>query len=155
MATVDSFEAIREDFMAAVEKIVWCNVATVDTRGRPRSRVLHPMWEGSTGWILTGRQSLKAKHLADNPNVSLVYIADPLKPIYVEGIAEWVDDDAEKRHRWDWFKNAPEPYGYDPAPFFGSVDSPNFGILKITPWLIDLHDLMGGQVESGKRNNQW
>lgn len=144
MANVDSFEAIREDFLAIVEKVVWCNVATVDTRGRPRSRVLHPMWEGSTGWILTGRQSLKAKHLADNPHVSLAYIADPLKPVYVEGIAEWIDDDAEKQRRWDWFKTTPEPYGYDPTPFFGSVDSPGFGLLQVTPWLIDLHDLMGG-----------
>lgn len=54
MTTVNSFDEIQNDFLAIVSKIVWCSVATIDTQGRPRSRVLHPMWEGSTGWIMTG-----------------------------------------------------------------------------------------------------
>ena len=149
MAVVDSFEDIQDDFLATDATVVWCNVATVDTQGRPRSRVLHPMWEGSTGWILTGRNSLKSKHLDDNPHVSIAYVADPFKPIYVEGIAEWVDDQVEKVKRWDWFKSTPEPYGYDPAPFFGSADSKGFGLLKITPRLISLYEL-GGKIRTWK-----
>ena len=143
MTQGNSFDDIKDEFLATVAKVVWCNVATVDTVGRPRSRVLHPMWEGSTGWILTGRNSLKSKHLDENPNVSLAYIADPFKPIYVEATAEWVDDDDEKQYRWDWFKNTPEPCGYDPTPFFGSVDSPGLGLLKIVPRLIELYELGG------------
>jgi hypothetical protein len=38
------------------------------------SRVLHPIWEGSTGWILTHRGSHKSKHLAANPHTSLAYV---------------------------------------------------------------------------------
>jgi len=148
MTTVTSFKDIRDDFLTTVSKIVWCNVATLDTKGRPRSRVLHPMWEGSTGWIMTGRQSLKAKHLSKNPHLSLAYVAEPFTPIYVEATAQWIDDPTQKERIWELFKNTPEPYGYDPAPFFGSVDSVGFGVLNITPWLIELYDLMGnsGQV---------
>lgn len=143
MSDVQSFDEIEDNFLEAVEKMVWCNMATVDTKGRPRSRVLHPMWEGSTGWIMTSPKSLKAKHLAENNHISLAYIADPSKPVYVEATAEWVDDNDEKQRIWDLFKDTPEPYGYDPARFFGSVDNPNYGVLKVTPWLIDLHDLLG------------
>ncbi len=144
MADVQTFNDIKDDFLSAVEKIVWCNMATVDTKGRPRSRVVHPIWESSTGWILTSPQSLKAKHLKQNNHISLAYIADPLKPIYIEGSVKWVESADEKQRLWDLFKDTPEPYGYDPAAFFGSVDNPNFGILKVTPWLIELYDLMGG-----------
>ena len=38
-------------------RIVWCTVATTGADGRPRTRVLHPIWEwdgtGLTGWIAT------------------------------------------------------------------------------------------------------
>lgn len=136
------FADIQENFHQTVAKYVWCNVATVDTQGRPRSRVLHPIWEGATGWIVTGRTSLKAKHLDDNPHVSLAYIADPFKPLYVDASAEWVDDLATKERIWALFTNTPQPYGYDPAPFFGSVDRPTTGLLKLTPWRIELYDLM-------------
>ncbi len=148
MTFVSSFSDIQDDFHKAMETIVWCNMATVDSQGRPRSRVLHPMWEGMMGWILTSPISLKAKHLEKNNHISLAYIADPLKPIYIEASVEWVDGESEKQRIWDWFKNTPPPYGYDPAPFFGSVDSPNYGVLKVTPWLIDMHDLMG---DSGRK----
>lgn len=143
MPQVNSFQEISEDFHQAVSKIVWCNVATINTQGRPTSRVLHPMWEGSTGWIMTGRNSLKSKHLANNPYISLAYVAEPMKPIYVDAKAEWIDDLGEKQRIWDLFKNTPEPYGYDGAPFFGSYDSPGFGILKLTPQRIELYDLFG------------
>lgn len=148
MTFVDSFADIQDDFHKAMEAIVWCNMATVDNQGRPRSRVLHPMWKGSTGWILTSPLSLKAKHLERNHHISLAYIANPLKPIYIEARVEWVNDTSEKQRIWDWFKTTPPPYGYDPAPFFGNVDSPNYGVLKVTPWFIDMHDLMG---DSGRK----
>ena len=37
MTSVSSFDEIKDDFLSTVAKIVWCNVATVDTQGRPRS----------------------------------------------------------------------------------------------------------------------
>ncbi|MFN3238014.1 MAG: pyridoxamine 5'-phosphate oxidase family protein, partial [Pseudomonadales bacterium] len=70
---VDNFSVIAEEFDRRVKKIVWCTFTTIDRQGRPRSRMLHPIWEGSTGWIATGRHSFKAKHIAANPYVSLTY----------------------------------------------------------------------------------
>jgi pyridoxine/pyridoxamine 5'-phosphate oxidase len=73
MPVANHFDEIAETFDERVRRIVWCTVTTVDTRGRPFSRILHPVWEGATGWIATGRKTLKAKHLAGNPMVALSY----------------------------------------------------------------------------------
>src|SRR5690606_4076991 len=59
---IADFSEIEAEFIQRVHTMVWCNVATVDSRNRPRSRVLHPIWEGSTGWITTHRSSHKARH---------------------------------------------------------------------------------------------
>lgn len=63
---VRSFSEIEAEFLERVYRMIWCNVATVDGRGRPRSRLLHPIWEGMTGWIATHRHSHKSRHLAHN-----------------------------------------------------------------------------------------
>ncbi len=89
---IASFAEIEEEFVARVSRIVWCTVATVDRQGRPRSRILHPIWEGSTGWIATGRHSLKEKHLAANAYVSLSYWDQEHQQVYVDAKAEWIDD---------------------------------------------------------------
>jgi hypothetical protein len=138
---VGSFAEIEDEFIRRVHAMVWCNVATVDARGRPRSRILHPIWEGRTGWIGTRRHSFKEGHLAANPYVSLAYVADVVKPVYVDAVAAWDDSPASKRHVWDLFASAPPPLGYDPAPIFGAVDDPGFGLLKLDPWRITLGDV--------------
>lgn len=74
--------------------------------------------------------------MAHSPYVSLAYIGDVAKPVYVEGTAEWVDDLAARQRIWDMFVAAPPPLGYDPAPIFGDVDG--FGLLKVTPWRIEV-----------------
>lgn len=133
---VETFAEIEAEFIERVEKIVWCNVATIDSQQRPRSRILHPIWEGSVGWIATSAKSYKAKHIANNPHISLAYVADITRPVYVDCIAKWVEDDNEKQRLWDLFVNTPPPIGYDLAPFFGTVE--NLNVLKLTPWRIDL-----------------
>jgi len=138
---VSSFAEIAAEFEARVGRIVWCTVTTVDRKGRPRSRILHPMWEGSTGWIMTGRNSFKAKHLANNPNVALSYWDQQQKNVYAECTAEWVDDVPAKQRIRDLFKNTPEPYGYDASIFFPPAENPAFGVLKLTPRRIELSEL--------------
>ena len=153
---VGSFEEIAEQFNDRVNRIVWCSVTTVDRQGRPRSRILHPVWEGSIGWIATGRHSHKDKHLSENPYVSLTYFeqtaGNPMaqQQVYAECKTEWEDDPDEKRRLWDLVKNAPPPVGYDPALFFQTVDNPEFGMLKLIPWRLERHlgalsDMMTGQ----------
>jgi general stress protein 26 len=135
---VATFAELEALFLERVHTVVWCNVATLDARSRPRSRILHPIWEGATGWIATRRQSHKAKHLAHHPFISLAYVADIAKPVYVDCYTEWADTAAAKQHVWELFQAAPPPLGYDPAPLFQSIDHPDYGVLKLTPWRIEL-----------------
>jgi len=150
---VTHFSEIEAEFIQRVHSIIWCNVATVDDRQRPRSRILHPIWEGATGWIATHRNSYKNKHLAQNPFVSLAYIntADIMKPVYVDCTAEWVNDLAEKQRIWELFLNTPSPLGFDPAPDFISPSHENFGVLKLTPWRIALVNFPAPSHEAGQR----
>ena len=143
MQHVSTFAEIEEEFILRVHTVVWCSAATIDRRNRPRSRVLHPIWEGATGWITTRRRSPKIKHLAANPHMSLAYIADPFKPVYVECRAVWNDDLATRQRIWDLLKNTPEPLGFDPALTWGDVEDPENGVLRLTPWRIELNDFSG------------
>jgi general stress protein 26 len=133
------FDAIEEEFASRTRRIVWCTVATVDEKGRPRTRILHPIWEGTTGWIATGRHSLKEKHLAANPHVSLCYWDPEQQNVYVEATAEWADDPADRRRIWGLYKDTPPPLGYDIADFFpGGPDGGDWGLLKLMPFRIEL-----------------
>jgi general stress protein 26 len=137
------FDEIAEEFLARANRIVLCSVATVDSQGRPRSRILHPIWEGSTAWITTNPASFKRRHLATNPYVSLAYV-DAVKPAYADCQAEWVTDPAEKQHVWDLCLSTPLPLGFDPAPIYDPVDGSTtgrieFGALKLTPYRITLY----------------
>lgn len=98
MPEARSFDEIAKTFDERVRRIVWCTVTTVDTKGRPFSRILHPVWEGATGWIATGRHTLKAKHLAANPMVALSYWDAQHDTVIAQCRAEWCDDTATK-HR--------------------------------------------------------
>ncbi len=153
MDTTD-FNDLEEEFQRRVSRIVWCSVATVDRSGRPRSRILHPIWEGTTGWIATGRQTLKTKHLAANDSVSLCYWDPDHQQIYAECRAEWADDITEKQRIWDLFKSTPGPLGYDPAMIWpDGADAPGFGILKLTPWRIELSSI--SEMSQGKAPLVW
>jgi hypothetical protein len=50
---MDELSATAGAFVAMAHRIVWCTVATVDSQGRPRSRVMHPIWEWD-GQVLLG-----------------------------------------------------------------------------------------------------
>jgi general stress protein 26 len=139
---VAAFSELESRFKAITERIVWCTVTTVDRKSRPRSRILHPIWEGNTGWIATGRHTFKAKHLARNPFVSLTYWDPQHEQAIVECKAQWQDDAATKQRIWNLLKTTPEPVGYDPAAFWpGGADEPGFGVLKLTPWRLEVWSL--------------
>jgi len=151
---VASFDDIKADFNDRVSTIVWATVTTNDRKGRLRSRVLHPVWEGSTGWICTGRQSLKAKHLTVNPYLSVSYWDQAKGIVNAECKAEWADSPAEKQRVWDLFKNTPGPYGYDPAMFWpGGPTDAAFGALRLVPWRIELSGLQ--ELMTGKPPRVW
>lgn len=140
-----TFSDIADEFHARVSRTVWCNVATVDAECRPRSRILHPVWDGLDGWIgvwltstKTQERSLKIAHITANPHVSLAYIADVATPVYIDATAEVSADPAVKQHFFELANAFPPPYGYDPAQIFGEADNPRFGVLHVIPSRIAL-----------------
>lgn len=135
---VTSFAEIADEFRARISRSPWCSVATVDRRGRPRSRILHPVWVGSVGWIGTRPHSHKARHLARTPYLSLAYVADIAHPVYVDCAVRWVDELAERRRIWALMAATPPPMGYDPATIFAGIDDPDFGLLELTPWRVEV-----------------
>ena len=72
-----SLEQTAPAFVEMAHRIVWCSAASVDRQGRPRSRVLHPLWQWDgkrlSGWIATGPTPTKRAHLAASPYLSLNY----------------------------------------------------------------------------------
>jgi uncharacterized pyridoxamine 5'-phosphate oxidase family protein len=146
---VRHFSEIEAEFLQRVNRMVWCSAATIDAQQRPRSRVLHPIWQGSTGWILTHRTSHKSKHLLHNPYVSLAYVTEVMRPVYADCCVEWVEDKVAKARIWELVRSLPPPLGFDPAHDFISPDHENFGLLKLTPWRIDLVSFPAESFEIG------
>ena len=135
-----SLQDIAPAFVEMAHAIVWCSAATVDAKGRPRSRVLHPIWQWDgahlTGWIATGPTPTKRAHLAASPHLSCNYWSPNQDTCVAECHAEWAFDDDTRYMVWRLFRDGPAPVGYDPAmiPGWDSAVSPNFAALKLRPW---------------------
>lgn len=144
-----TFADVAPEFARRATRAVLASVATVDARGRVRARILHPLWEGPTGWVLTRRQSTKARHLARVPYLSLTYWDNEQEQAHVDCRGEWQDDVAVRRRLWELFETTSPPQGYDPAPFFpNGPEAADFGCLKLIPWRIELWstaDLLSGR----------
>lgn len=135
-----SLQDIAPAFVEMAHAIVWCSAATVDAKGRPRSRVLHPIWQWDgahlTGWIATGPTPIKRAHLAASPHLSCNYWSPNQDTCVAECHAEWAFDDDTRSMVWRLFRDGPAPVGYDPAmiPGWDSAVSPNFAALQLRPW---------------------
>jgi hypothetical protein len=136
-----SLNEVAPAFVAMAHEIVWCTVATTDPRGRPRTRILHPLWlwDGTqlTGWIATGPTPAKSADLTTAPNVSCSYWSPTHDTCSADCTTEWAFDDDTCTMVWDLFKNAPAPVGYDPAIVPAWADgplSPGFAGLRLEPW---------------------
>jgi len=131
---------IAPAFVEMAHRIVWCSAASVDRRGRPRSRVLHPLWEWDgerlSGWIATGPTPIKRAHLAASPYLSLNYWTPSQDTCVAECRASWGFDLETRSRVWEAFRSAPAPVGYDPAiiPGWDGPHSDAFAVLKLEPW---------------------
>ena len=130
---------VEDAFVTIAHRIVWCTVATVDRRGRPRSRILHPYWERTgdrlVGWITTRPTPLALAHLEHSPYVSCSYWDATHDAAVAECEAEWVEDLEEKTHAWERFRAAPEPLGHDPYSIWpDGPATPDAGVLRLQPW---------------------
>ena len=137
---MSSLADIAPAFVEIAHRIVWATVATVDAENRPRSRVLHPIWEFDgerlTGWIATGPTPVKRANLAHTPYVSVNYWDAQQDIATAECHATWHHDDETCIRIWNTFEQAPEPVGYDPAiiPAWTDPTRPEFAVLELAPW---------------------
>ncbi|MDV3125547.1 pyridoxamine 5'-phosphate oxidase family protein [Mycobacterium sp. 21AC1] len=134
-------EKIAPAFIEMAHSIVWASVATVDTDGRPRTRILHPIWEWDGtdlfGWIATVPSPVKRAHLAVHPEVSVSYWAPSQDTCSAECLVEWYTDDETSTQVWDKFAKGPAPVGYDPhiiPQWSGGPTSDEFAALRLTPY---------------------
>lgn len=143
-------------FVEMAHRIVWCTVATVDPAGRPRTRVLHPVWEWDgtslVGWIATSPRSPKRADLDAQPKVSLTYWDPTQDTCTAECDVTWVEGADARRALWDRIAGAPAPVGYDPSiiPGWTDPDSPDFGGLRLEPTRLRVFPgtlLLAGQGE--------
>lgn len=147
--TVATIESAAPVFIDIAHRIVWATVATVDRDDRPRTRILHPIWEfdgtALRGWILTAPNSPKAADLAAHPQVSVTYWDQTQDTVTADCDAAWETTPELRRAAWDRFANGPEPVGYDPSiiPFWPNPDVPEFGVLRLDPYRLRV---MPGEV---------
>ena len=102
------------------------HVATASADGAPHVAVVAPVLESDVLWIFTMRSSRKARNLAANPRMSLMW--RPGSEIYLTADAELVDAADDKARLW-----ARTDLPFNPAGFFGSPDNPDFVLVRVTP----------------------
>lgn len=134
-------EQIAPAFIDMAHAIVWASVATVDRNGRPRTRILHPIWEWDgtdlVGWIATVPTPLKHAHLHAHPEVSVSYWTTTQDTCSAECTAQLYVDDDTREAVWNKFANAPEPVGYDPRTIPMWADGPTsdqFAAIRLHPY---------------------
>lgn len=138
-----TLEQIAPAFVEMAHSIVWASVATVDANGRPRTRILHPLWDWDgtdlLGWIATVPSPVKKNHLAVHPQVSVSYWTTNHDTCSAECLAEWYVDDETRATVWEKFATAPAPVGYDPRIIPMWQDGPTsdqFAALRLAPYRI-------------------
>ena len=144
-----------DTFVAIAHRIVWCSLATVDRKGRPRSRVVHPIWERDgdrlVGWVVTRPTALKRAHVAHSPYVSCSYWDQAHDVAVAECRAAWA---ADPERAWALFRAAPPPLGYDPLTIFPEGPAgPGAAVLRLEPWRIRAAD--AASLSSGEPALVW
>jgi hypothetical protein len=127
-------------FIEMAHRIVWASAATVDSHGRPWSRVLHPIWQWDgtqiVGWVATNPTPTKRAHLKANPYMSVNYWSPSHDTCLAECRATLMYDAETRAMLWDLFLSAPAPVGYDPKiiPGWLGPDSETFSAIRLDPW---------------------
>lgn len=145
-----SFAPCAEDFLTITGEAVWCTATTVDAAGRPRSRILHPIFEVAQerpiGCVATTRTPVKSARLAPNPRVAVAYRRPARQTVVADCVALRVDDEAGKRHVLGIFPATPTPLGSPLAgPRMEDPTRPPSTPLWLDPWRVQDLRFRGGQ----------
>ena len=133
---------VTDDALGVSRTVVWAVMTTVDAAGRPRNRVVHPVWEmvegELVGWVTTRRSAVKEAHLAANPHVGIAYAGADHDVAYLDCTARWATAE-ERRHAWDVCRAIPAPAGFDPATIWpDGPDSPGAEALRLEPYRVQV-----------------
>ncbi|AZQ71599.1 MULTISPECIES: pyridoxamine 5'-phosphate oxidase family protein [Streptomyces] len=145
MATkVTTFSEIEDKFFEYIRDIVYCTMITVDRKGRPRARVLLPIWEvvdgRPVGWLAAYKTPVKAAHLANNPHTTYSYWNPRQNAVFIDSVSTWATDAETRAYAWDLYrKGSPAGVGYNPRNFWreGPTD-PQYHVLRIDPWRVQV-----------------
>lgn len=141
---VVEFDDLKPEFNRYIQDIGYCSLITVDRKGRPRARVLLPVWEvvdgRPVGWLAAFKTPVKTAHIANNPHVTCSYWSPRQNCVFIDARAEWVADQGVKKQVWELYrKGSPTGVGYDPQRYWsGGPADPEFGLLRMDPFRVQL-----------------
>jgi Pyridoxamine 5'-phosphate oxidase len=147
-------------YLRITAETVFCTATTVDADGRPRNRMLHPIFVvrdvEPVGWALTGRTPLKVRHLAANPHMACSYWSPSHDTVFVDCVAHWVEGDADKQRVWELFLETPQPLGWGADGMAGygpdKWRNPIFTPLRLEPWRVQV--MRGEEYPLGELTGQ-
>jgi general stress protein 26 len=116
-----------KDFAARLSP--WAHLASIGADNKPDVVPVHPCWEGDIAWMMIVATSVKARNIANNPNVAMHWqVTEAGDGVELWGTAELFTDLATKRRLWEGV------FDYDLNLFApgGPEDSPDVGFLAIT-----------------------
>jgi general stress protein 26 len=108
----------------------WAHLASIGADNTPDVVPVHPCWEGDITWVMIGATSVKARNIANNPNVAMHWqVTEAGDGVELWGTAEIFTDLATISRLWEGV------FDYDLNLFApgGPEDSPDAGFLAITP----------------------
>ncbi len=134
---------IVADVEERITTTVWCTMATADRAGRPRTRIVHPVWEldagAAVGWLGTRTGTPKLRHLEANPWASLLYWDPRHQQVSIDVAVTVHTDDATCERVWALMASHPEPYGFDPTPMWpDGATGAGFTVLRFDPMRISV-----------------
>ncbi|MEV4319417.1 pyridoxamine 5'-phosphate oxidase [Actinocrispum sp. NPDC049592] len=141
---------LTDDLAEIVNRIVWSTVTTCDRLGRPRSRIMHPVWEITpdrvTGVIGSFPTPTKQAHIARSPWLTCGYWSPDHDAAFIDCHATWAADTHDA-----WTRLTA---GYDPTTIWpNGPTSPNFAALLLTPHRIQI--IRGADVSRGAPTPMW
>lgn len=134
----DDLATVSAAAQPIIDDVVYATLATTGADGRPRTRVVHPVWwwdedRGPRGLITSRPTPVKVKHLAEQPYVSVSYWSPAHHTVTIDGDAAWVP--ADRLHAvWDEIAAAPGPVGFDPHTVWpDGPSSDDYAVIEVRP----------------------
>jgi len=134
--------ALRDRIFAVIGKRHLASFATITEDGRPWVRYVMPIASADlTIRFSTFAGSRKVTQINKNPEVHLTCgVSDPdTDTIYlqIQGNAEFVTTEEERSAYWHDFLKS----------YFSGPDDPHYGIIRITPYRIEVYDMKSRNPE--------